>query len=222
MKTIVVTGYSSSIALQLFNVLNEKQEQIKILRCGRNRDANIFVDFSSIKQTKKFITQLQKISPDYLFLNHGVLPGVQICDLKKDELINSVSVNLVSYLLIIESLTKLDNLRTVVMSSISGKVGSYDTLYAATKAGIDVTVRRIASCIPHSSRLNAVSPGIISDAKMTTVRTDLDVLENKRINTPTKQFTTSLDVAKLIYYVLFEATNLLGENINLNGGMYIK
>ena len=222
MEKILITGYSSKVVKELTGLIYEQNVDVEIIKFGRGVDSDYHVDFSSIAECKKFLVKLNEISPAYLLINHGVLPGDQIIDTSDEDIWNSLSVNLISYLFIIESLTKAENIKTVIMSSISGKAGSYDTLYAAAKAGIDVTIRRISSTIPYSSRLNAVSPGIIKDARMTTVRTDLEVLENKRRNTPTKQFTTSLDVAKLIYFILFESDNLSGENINLNGGMYIK
>ena len=46
---------------------------------------------------------------------------------------------MISYLMIIESLVELKNLNTVITSSISGKMGSFDTLYASTKNSIDFT-----------------------------------------------------------------------------------
>lgn len=222
MKKLWITGYSSNIAQEFISLVKEKYTDINISTYGRNSDANFKVDFSKVNETREFINNLTKKPPDFLFVNHGVLPGNQIRDTSTKDINNSVHVNLVSYLFIIESLAKIEGINTVIMSSISGKVGSYDTLYAATKAGIDVTVRRQVLGLPANSRLNAVSPGIVIDAKMTKVRTDLHILEQKKNTTPTKQFTTSIDVAKLVYYIMFEAQNMQGENINLNGGMFIK
>jgi hypothetical protein len=67
--------------------------------------------------------------------------------------------------------------------------------------------------------LKAVSSGISADARMTTVRKDLDVLAAKKEKAPTKKFSTSLEVATLVHYILFKSENLLGENINLNGSI---
>lgn len=203
-------------------MVNENNLNIDITTCGRNSDANIIIDFSKFNETRNFIDILTKKPPDFLFVNHGVLPGSQIWNTSIEDINNSVHVNLVSYLLIIESLATIEGINVVIMSSISGKAGSYDTLYAATKAGIDVSVRRYATGLPPNSRLNAISPGIIIDTKMTKDRKDFHILEQKKNTTPTKQFTTSMDVARLVYYLMFEAQNMQGENINLNGGMFIK
>jgi NADP-dependent 3-hydroxy acid dehydrogenase YdfG len=93
---------------------------------------------------------------------------------------------------------------------------SFDTLYASCKAGVDLTIKSIAKLVPSNSCLIAVSPGIIAGAGMTLARTDHDTLATKCGLTPTKHFTTSKDVAGLVYYILFES-----ENININGGIFI-
>lgn len=199
----------------------QRKNAVRVLRCGRGPDADFRVDFSSYSQTRHFIDWLRKTHPDYLFLNHGILPGKRLAETPGTMIDQSLRINLVSFAMVIEVLPDFDGLRTVVTSSISGKTGSFDTLYAACKAGIDVAIKKVAASLPPTARLNAVSPGIIVDARMTTVRKDTDVLEVKRTQTPTKRFTTSMDVARLVYYLLFEAENMQGENINLNGGIYI-
>jgi NAD(P)-dependent dehydrogenase (short-subunit alcohol dehydrogenase family) len=202
-------------------ILAKEESSLEIIKCGRSDDADIKVDFESLDQTRRFCEKLVVSPPDYLFVNHGVLTGKKLYESQSDDINKSVRVNLLSVIMILESLVNIQKMRTVIMSSISGKVGSYDTLYAACKAGVDVTIKNCASVLPVNSRLNAVSPGIIEDARMTTVRKDLGILEAKKQKTPTKKFTTSLEVATLIYYILFRSENLLGENINLNGGIYV-
>jgi len=56
---------------------------------------------------------------------------------------------------------------------------------------------------------------------MTTSRKDVGELDVMRKQTPTQRFTTSRDIAYLAYYLLFDADNIQGENININGGIYI-
>lgn len=222
MKKLVLTGHTSQIALELLELLKSKgRGNLQIVKCGRSPNSDRKVDFSSYDQTRAFIAWLRKSRPDYLFLNHGILPGKRLSDASDAIIDESYRVNLVSFAMIIEALPEFNGLSTVVMSSISGKAGSFDTLYAASKAGVDVLVKRTAASLPPSSRLNAVSPGIIADARMTIVRTDAEVLKSALNATPTRQFTKSRDVASLVSFLLFDAENMLGENINLNGGRYI-
>jgi NAD(P)-dependent dehydrogenase (short-subunit alcohol dehydrogenase family) len=220
MKRLVVTGYNSSIAIALFELVGQRQE-IEIIRCGRCEQADAIFDFSQLDDCRGFTSFVEETTPDFLFLNHGLLIGDKLKDHNDQEITKAFYVNLVSVAMVLERLVSINKMRTVVMSSISGKVGSYDTLYAATKAGVDLLIKSFAPQLPSGSRLNAISPGIIEDARMTTVRTDLDVLATKKKKTPTQVFCSSMEVAQLTYFLLFEAGNLTGENLNVNGGLYV-
>ena len=178
MKRLVVTGYNSSIAEALFELVSQRQE-IEIIRCGRCEQADVIFDFSQLDDCRRFTSFVEKMTPDYLFLNHGLLVGDKLTDNSDQDITKTLYVNLVSVAMVLERLVSINEMRTVVMSSISGKAGSYDTLYAATKAGVDLLVKSFAPQLPPNSRLNAISPGIIEDARMTNVRTDLDILAEK-------------------------------------------
>ena len=220
MKRLVVTGYNSSIAEALFELVSQRQE-IEIIRCGRCEQADVIFDFSQLDDCRRFTSFVEKMTPDYLFLNHGLLVGDKLTDNSDQDITKTLYVNLVSVDMVLERLVSINEMRTVVMSSISGKAGSYDTLYAATKAGVDLLVKSFAPQLPPNSRLNAISPGIIEDARMTNVRTDLYILAEKKQKTPTQVFCSSMEVAQLSYFLLFEANNMTGENLNVNGGMYV-
>ena len=90
--------------------------------------------------------------------------GKKIKFMSKDQLERTIYVNLVSYVSVLEQIKSL-KCKTVVMSSISGSAGSYDNLYASTKAGINLISKKITSQIDRNSRINLISPGIIKDAK---------------------------------------------------------
>lgn len=221
MKNIVITGYTSEISKSLIKTISKKKN-IRILKCGRKKSGDYVVDFSSYSSTRNFIAWLGEIKPDYIFLNHGILPGKKISAYSDDLIDETLKINLASYCLIIDFLPNLPNTRTVITSSISGKAGSYDSLYAATKSGLDVLIKCTVKLLSSKSRINAISPGIIKDAKMTRIRTDHQVLKNKISSTPTKKLTTAKDVALLVHYLLFENENINGENININGGIFTR
>lgn len=220
MKKLVITGYSSRIAVELIKRVEGEERNLDIIRCGRRDDADLAVDFGDLMSVGTFIERLEELRPDYLFVNHGMMSGKRIRDLGVDAIAESVNTNLISYLMIVEAISRFEGLRSVVMSSVSGKRGSYDTLYAGCKGGVDVAIRYYARLVPASSRLNAVAPSIVGDAKMTLVRRDLDVLRRRVEEIPTKQFTSAKDVAGLVYYLLFESENINGQSINIDGGWY--
>lgn len=220
MKKIIITGHTSSIAIALIETIKAKYPDLKIIKVGRSPDSDVKINFFELSDMKKFVTLLENEKPHYLFLNHGVLHGKKLNSMSDNEIKETISCNMLSYLSTLEVLPSLPHLRTVLMSSISAKAGSFATLYAASKAGVDLVLKNIIKDLPATSRLNAVSPGIIADAKMTTVRQDKDVLAKKKEQTPTKEFTTSNEIAKTVHYLLFENDSINGENINVNGGIW--
>ena len=153
----------------------------------------------------------KKKKPNYIFLNHGYLCGKKIKFMSKDQLERTIYVNLVSYVSVLEQIKSLKKCKTVVMSSISGSAGSYDNLYASTKAGINLISKKITSQIDRNSRINLISPGIIKDAKMTLVRRDYKNLVNKIYQTPTKNLTSSFEVAYMVFYLFFYQIILMAK-----------
>lgn len=217
-KKILITGHTSKIVIEFIKLLNINN--FKIITCGRSKFSDIKVDLSKINQIKKFILKINKIKPDYIFLNHGHLDGKKTYTLNPDAIQNSFNVNLLSNILILENFKKIKNTKIVITSSISGGAGSFDTLYSACKSGLNVVAKYYSKQIHSSSRINLVSPGIISDAQMTLDRKDFIILKQKKNETPTKKFTTSKEVAMLVFAIFFNLDNLNGENIHINGGIF--
>jgi NADP-dependent 3-hydroxy acid dehydrogenase YdfG len=216
-KKIIITGSTSKISKLLIKDI--KNKNLKIYSCTRNK-GEFNYDFANQKSILKFIKFLKKIKPNYLFLSHGVLFGKKLHKYSKIEIQKTIFVNLISNIQILEAIENISNLNTILISSISGKLGSFDNLYAATKSGLDLTVKKISTKMKNTSRLNVISPGIIEDAKMTEIRTDFNNLKKIKNATPTKKFTTSKEVADIAKFIFFESKNIHGQNININGGLF--
>lgn len=219
MKKLVITGHNSNIVKYFIDIVN-KNENIEIIKCGRCQNSDIFVDFNSLSSTSNFIEKINKLDPSHFLICHGVLLGKKIKDISELEYKNSVAVNMSSIIFILEALTEMRSVNSLVVSSISGKKGSYDNLYAASKAGVDLSVNTISKQLDSGSRLNAVAPGIISDSKMTLQRKDVKNLEKILDSIPTKKFSSAIEVAELIYFVMFKTINVNGSIIDINGGHY--
>lgn len=222
MSRLVVTGHTSTIALALIALVQERTPEMEIIRVGRDVSSSLRVDFAIDAEAREFADWLAGEAPEFVLLNHGVLPGRRLREMPCEVAEDAVRVNLTSYVMAIEALSAVQSCRTVVMTSISGKAGSYDSLYAACKAGVDLIVRATATRLPPSSRMNAIAPGIISDARMTLSRRDTDVLGAKRARTPTREFAKSTEIARLAYFLFFESGQIQGESIDVNGGLYIR
>ena len=216
---LLITGYTSYIAIELIKMIKERSD-IDVYTVGRKKDANFHCDFSNYSSIINFIEQvLNKNHFDYIFLNHGILLGKKALDLKEKEIIQYMMVNCFSTIAILESLSKFKSINIVVTSSISSKEGSYDPIYASTKAGLDSFRIRSAALFDSSVRLNFISPGVIKDATMTTSREDQDIVKVISEITPSKKLTMSFEVAKLVFLLLTEPGNIHCQDIGINGGL---
>ena len=81
MRKIIITGYNSNIAKNLIKIL-KKSEDIEIIKAGRCKDADIFVEFNCFDSVKKFAQTLQEKPFSHLLICHGVLYGEKIDNLR--------------------------------------------------------------------------------------------------------------------------------------------
>ena len=92
-------------------------------------------------------------------------------------------------------------------------------VYTVAKAGLVGLTRSLARELAPEVRVNAVAPGPI----LWPDDESFDELSRQRIisSTPLKREGTPEDIAKAVHFLLFEATYVTGETINVDGGRHI-
>ena len=92
-------------------------------------------------------------------------------------------------------------------------------VYSVAKAGLVGLTRSLARELAPEVRVNAVAPGPI----LWPDDDSFDELSRQRIisNTPLKREGTPEDIAKAVHFLLFEATYVTGETINVDGGRHV-
>ena len=216
---LLITGYTSKISEELIKIINS-EIKTQIFSVGRHDNSDFYCNFSEYSSIKNFIKNvIDKEKFDLIFLNHGILLGKKALELNEIQINNYMMVNCFSKIAILEALTKHKNANIVVTSSISSKEGSYDSIYSATKAGVDSFRIRSGKSFDSSIRLNFISPGVINDASMTTCREDQENVSAISRSTPTQKLTTSYEVAKLVSYLLLSPGNIHCQDFAINGGL---
>lgn len=131
---------------------------------------------------------------DYFVLAAGVLHGKRVLDLTADEIASCVSVNFVNVLRLCEHIfANHPRAQVCIIGSESAWKGSFDQLYAATKAAVHSYVKTRRSLGP-LQRLVAVAPPIIRDSGMTQRRGDLEQLMRSG-----RKMCSARDVARRVY-----------------------
>ncbi len=216
---LLISGHTSLIAKELIKLINSKIIS-KVFLVGRDDISDYYCNFAEFSSIKSFINNvINQEHFDYIFLNHGILLGKKALDLDESEVNEYMMVNCFSKIAILEALANQKNTNIVVTSSISSKEGSYDSIYAASKAGLDSFRYRSGKLFDSSVRLNYISPGVIKDALMTTIRKDQNNVMATSRSTPSKELTSSREVAKLVSYLLFNPGNIHCQDIAINGGL---
>lgn len=192
---LAVTGLRSRIIEELRTLLPEGEE---VVRCGPKNEF---------------------IYADRYVLCAGLLRPLPLEWQSNEQMLEGVWVNLLTPMALCESVLGMnDNARICVIGSESGFTWSYDGVYAASKAALHKYVE--TKRLKPNQQLVCVAPSIIGDAKMTLDRKDTDNLERRRLANPKQRFLTSLEVARMIHFLLYvDDGYTTGTVIRMNGGL---
>jgi len=222
--SICIIGGSSSLGQEITRQA-EKQRETIIATYNKN----IFSAKAELKHLNLLDTiQVNAFLPNnvhHLIFAQGLLFGKTIGEYEFQKIEESVVVNLTSTLQIINNLITnqcfTNPALITFVASIAALQGSYDVVYASSKAGQIGCAKSIAKHHSPKLRANVVCPGLIKDSGMYYSMT-IDDRTRHLEQTPTKQLTTIEHLAELIlklndsYY-----SNLNGAVINLNGGRFV-
>lgn len=163
-----------------------------------------------------------------ILINNAAISRPRSCSETSDEDWHAVlSVNLTGVFYCCRAafplLLKSDNARVVNLSSVSaytGKVLSDNAAYVAAKAGVDGLTRALArEWVPHGITVNSIAPGIVE----TELHAQLSEAQRAQLPSliPTGRFTTVKEIAAAVGYLVSPAASqITGQIIHINGGMY--
>ncbi|WP_295900297.1 SDR family oxidoreductase [uncultured Vibrio sp.] len=213
---VAIFGASSRLSIELMNRLSE----LDVTSYGRSA-GDVFFDAEDISLLA--MEKLFKSRQDVYIFNLGLLQGVRILDQTTDDMYKSLCVNALFSIKSCEYILKHNpNARIFIIGSESGKKGSYDTSYFLAKSMLRAYVKERKLSSPNQQLL-LISPSTIEDGKMTTDRTDIELLSNYKEAHPKKRFLSSEEVSNFIYDIITnESTYLCNTEIELNGGKFAR
>ncbi|UMZ73686.1 3-oxoacyl-[acyl-carrier-protein] reductase [Natranaerofaba carboxydovora] len=109
----------------------------------------------------------------------------------------------------------------VNISSIIGQMGAVGQVnYSAAKAGVIGFTKSLAhEMARYNIRVNAVCPGFVNTAM--TEKIPENIKEKLVSKIPMGRFAEKEEVAKTVRFLVTEGTYITGQEINVNGGMYM-
>ena len=239
-KVILVTGANRGIGLNIIHRLNN--DGYTVIGTSRTDDgANIIsqeINSSGGKGLKMDVTNqesinsaIKSIQDEYgalygLVNNAGITNDNLLMRMTEEQWLSVIETNLTSIYRVTKSIVK-DMMkaregRIVNIGSIVGMMGNAgQSNYSASKSGLLGFTKSLAREL--SSRninVNSISPGFI-DTDMTKALSD-DQIDNLSKNIPLGRIAESSEVSSVVSFLLSDDSSYItGENINVNGGLYM-
>lgn len=160
---------------------------------------------------------------DLVVMTPGILPGRSLADYDDELMAEVMQANLLSQASLLRRLLPhlCHGAQVWFVSSISADRGSFDPIYAASKAGINALVKSLATWLAPGLRVNAIAPALIEGSAMYDAMSP-DRRAHHLSTTPTRRLTTPAEVAEVILSLCEPAwSNLNGQIIRLNGGAHV-
>ena len=227
---VLVTGASSSVGkvvVEKFLAATWWQTSALASSCGHtvtgtSREQVDFYDESSIRSfAAGFWKANQAKKVDALVMLAGELPGKRFEDYDFDEINRVTTTNFSGQAFFVREMLPYlsDGAHVLFMASLAGERGSYDPIYAASKAAVIALVKSLATNLAPRIRVNAVSPGLIAGSTMHS-----EMSEARRQHhverTPTRRLVTVDEVAGAVVQLCCSPawSGLNGQVIRVDGG----
>lgn len=183
------------------------------------------LDLSSSESIQSFVLKISnnKILLKNVILLSSILPGKSLEDYNEEEFSEVIKINFLGQVELIKLIIKfMDNKTNILMmSSISGRRGSFDPVYAASKGAIIAFVKSMVKQIPMGATINAIAPSLIENSKMF-----FDMKKERRnhhvSSSPSGELLNINDLAKILLDLCQPHwRHVNGTCIDINGGVYV-
>jgi hypothetical protein len=212
-EKILIIGKNSKIAKEFIKKVSKSKTIIKPSKTEWDMK-DIDFDLNKINQIKKV---------DKILLLQSVISSTPVLKRKSPDILSQVSINLLSVIKVCEIALQYNrHVKIIILGSESGIKGSFDIIYALTKAAIHkyVEERKIKDS---NQQLLCIAPSTIIDANMTVKRKDGHNVARAIKNNPKKRGVLSKEVSNLIYSLFYEQTDYLSNIvIRLDGGKFAR
>lgn len=215
----VVINYNSSkeAAGNLVNELGKDGHDVYAVQADVSKveDANRLVE--------EAVNHFGKV--DILVNNAGITRDRTFKKLNREDWERVIDVNLSSVFnttsAVLPYITEAEEGRIISISSIIGKAGGFGkTNYSAAKAGMLGFTKSLALELAKTNvTVNAICPGFIDTEMVAEVPEE--VRQKIVAKIPKKRFGQADEIAKGVVYLCRDGAYITGQQLNINGGLYM-
>jgi len=241
-RVAIVTGGAKGIGKAIAFALAEKGAKVVINYNNSEADAKAVVDelfengyealavqanVAELDQAKALINRTVEHFGrlDVIVNNAGITRDRSFKKLSAEDWHEVIDVNLSSVYNTCNSalpyLLESDNARIINISSVIGQAGGFgQTNYSAAKAGMIGFTKSLALELAKTNvTVNSVCPGFIETDMVREIPENVQEQIKSRI--PKRRFGTVEEIAKAVIYLCEGGEYITGQQINVNGGLYV-
>jgi acetoacetyl-CoA reductase len=241
-RVAIVTGGAKGIGKAIAFALAEKGAKVVINYNNSEADAKAVVDelfengyealavqanVAELDQAKALIDRTVEHFGrlDVIVNNAGITRDRSFKKLSAEDWHEVIDVNLSSVYNTCNSalpyLLESDNARIINISSVIGQAGGFgQTNYSAAKAGMIGFTKSLALELAKTNvTVNSVCPGFIETDMVREIPENVQEQIKSRI--PKRRFGTVEEIAKAVIYLCEGGEYITGQQINVNGGLYV-
>lgn len=162
---------------------------------------------------------------DVLVNNAGITRDHSIRNMTDDEWLEVIETNLNSAFYCISAVAPVmiqrNYGRIVNIASFCGQAGNFGQAnYSASKGGLIAMTKALAlELARYNITVNAIAPGFTSTEMLAAVPAEIQAKLKDRI--PMRRFAEPEEIAKAVAYVICDGDYVTGQQINVNGGIYM-
>lgn len=225
---VLLIGGSSKVGRSIIKKIDTKKNQIyssynkKIIAKLKNKNIYQYqLDLENNNSKNNFLKKINR-NLNVIILLSAILNGKSLSSYNSEEIERNMNINFTSQISLLNEILKKQkkNCLIVIISSISGRRGSFDPIYASGKGALISFVKSMSKWSAPNFRFIGLCPGLIENTKMfKTFKTSR--LKKLLKENPNKEFLNSDDLADIILDIIkphWRHAN--GSIIDLNGGIF--
>ena len=241
-KNVLITGASRGIGAAIARTFyddgyrlalhyHQSEQAMRALLQDMNqtdlRAIGYAADIADRQQVQTFVQQALGFFGgfDTVICNAGIAQSALLTDMSPEDVQRLIQVNLCGVIYTVQavlpSMLAQGSGNIIILSSMWGTVGAcMESVYAATKAGVEGLMKSLAKEAAPFVRVNAIAPGFI-DTDMTSQYTEAERAEIVA-QIPLQRSGKPEEVAQVARFLASDAAAYItGQVIHINGGMVI-
>ena len=215
------------VAINFFTSIGRAQDLRDEIAAAGGETFLLQGDISNRQEARRVVHKLidQFGRVDILVNNAGITRDRSIRKMTDDEWIEVIETNLNSIFYttsaVLPSMIEQKFGRIVNIASFSGQAGNFGQAnYAASKGGIIAFTKVLAlELAKFHITANVIAPGFTATDMLTAI--PVDILDQIKSRIPLQRFAEPEEIAKAAAFLICDADYITGQQININGGLYM-